>query len=221
MKLCCIIPVHNEASAIGSLTQYLNKNNYPALVIDDGSTDGSGEIAMLEKARLIKHKERKGKGFSLREGFEDCLKRDYEGVVTLDGDGQHSVDDLENFVREAKKHPQSVIVGNRMDNTQYMPRIRIWTNQFMSFLISKACGQKIPDSQCGYRYIGREVLESIELASNGFEIESEILMKASKKGYKIYSIPVRTIYAGEESKIHPVRDTWRFVTYFVKELFSK
>ena len=91
----------------------------------------------------------------------------------------------------------------------------------MSSLISFACRNSIADTQCGYRYINCDILKQIQFSSDDFEIETEILMKAAKKGYPIYSVPIKTIYRDEKSKIHPFKDTIRFVNYFIKEIFSK
>ena len=99
-----------------------------------------------------------------------------------------------------------------------MPFVRLLTNRIMSSMISLICRQEIPDSQCGYRYISCDILKDIKLTCKDFEIESEVLIKASKKGYTIRSIPIRTIYSNEESKISPVRDTIRFFKYLTREI---
>ena len=87
----------------------------------------------------------------------------------------------------------------------------------MSGLISSVCRQRIPDSQCGYRYIAAPILRKISLLSSDFEIESEVLIQASKNGFKIYSVPIKTIYRGECSKINPIIDTFRFIVYIIRE----
>jgi len=219
-KICVIIPVHNESKYIGSIVQALNKKNIPVLVIDDGSNDGSGHIAKNNGAQIIKHKEKKGKGFSLREGFEYIIQRGYSGVITMDGDGQHAVQDIDKFIVEARHNKRNLVIGNRMSNPQGMPAIRYLTNKLMSNIISWVCKQRIYDSQCGYRYLHCDVLQGISLSTNDFEIETEILIKSSKKGIQINSIPIETIYRSEESKINPFKDTIRFIAYFTKELFS-
>ncbi|MCK5179213.1 MAG: hypothetical protein KAR32_06750, partial [Candidatus Omnitrophica bacterium] len=106
-------------------------------------------------------------------------------------------------------------------NSKGMPFIRYCTNRFMSWLISLACGQSIADTQCGYRYIHCEILKQLDLTSRDFEIETEILMKACQKGFKVLNVPIKTIYRNEESKINPFKDTIRFFTYFIKEICSR
>ena len=221
MRICAIIPVHNEANAIGDIVDSLVKKNQTVVVVDDGSVDNSGKIAADKGAIVISNERKNGKGNSLRKGFDYAIKEGFDGVVTVDGDGQHDVDDFDKFISFAKENKDIVVNGNRMTDSKGMPFVRRLTNQFMSVLISMACKQRITDTQCGYRYIGSEVLKELNLLSNQFEIETEILMKASKKGFIIYSIPIKTIYRNEVSKINPLKDTIRFIAYFLGEIFSK
>jgi glycosyltransferase involved in cell wall biosynthesis len=221
MKICVLIPVHNEAQTIGQLVSGLKERSLDALVVDDGSSDGSGKIAQENGAFIIRNNKKMGKGVSLQRGFSYILKRDYEGIVTMDGDGQHDIGDIDKFVEKAGAYPNCVITGNRMSNTKGMPFIRYLTNHIMSGLISFICKQTVKDTQCGYRYIGCGILKGINLSCGDFEIETEILIKSSKKGFNIYSVPVKTIYRNEKSKIDPFKDTIRFFVYLSKELFSK
>ena len=221
MKVCVVIPVHNEAKAIGHLVKGIKEKSLDAIVIDDGSQDQSGILAQKEGAIVLTNEERQGKGRSLQRGFDQILKSDYWGVITMDGDGQHSVADLDIFLQRIQENPRCIITGNRMNDIKNMPLIRNLTNRFMSGLISLLCRQSIPDSQCGFRYIPKELLTQIRLTSHDFEIESEVLIKASKRGLKILSVPVQTIYRDEKSKVNPFLDTIRFIIYIFRETFSK
>lgn len=221
MKICVLIPVYNEAKAIAEVVKPLVEDNVDVVVLDDGSDDNSGPLAKAAGATVLTNNKRSGKGATLRRGFQYSVEHDYDGVITMDGDGQHAVSDVILFIKEAQKNPHGLIVGNRMHNAPNMPLSRKLTNYSMSMLISWACHQKIPDTQCGLRYIPRETLESIHLGSDDYEIETEVLIKAAKKNYKIVSRPIEVIYRGEESHIHPIKDTVRFFSYFLKELFSK
>lgn len=220
MKVCILIPVYNEANTISAIVRALREKSFDVVVVDDGSTDDSGRIAEQEGACVIRHEHKKGKGSSLQSGFDYILKQGYEGIMVMDGDGQHAVEDIDQFIALAQKDKSSIIVGNRMGNPQGMPLVRFLTNRFMSSLISLACKQSIEDTQCGFRYISGDILKGLRLKSSDFEIETEILIKASKKGCRIHSVPVQTIYRDEESKIRPIKDTIRFIIYFTKEIFS-
>lgn len=224
MNICVVIPVHNESGQIARVVEAVRRQGVDVLVIDDGSTDDSGSLAKEKGAVVIRHDVRKGKGFSLRKAFAYVLGENYDGVITMDGDGQHDAGNINDFLKAISVEPNRVITGSRMGNPRDMPGIRLLTNRLMSLLISAICGQSIPDTQCGYRYISRDILKRLTLSGTGtltahdFEIETEVLIKASKMGYEISSLPVRTIYRGERSKINPFRDTIRFFLYLIKEM---
>ena len=220
MKICIIIPVYDEAKTIGGLVQEIRDKNLDVVIIDDGSTDGSGKIAEEKGAVVIRHCEKLGKGVSLRDGFSYAVdKEEYDGVVTMDGDGQHAVCEIDSFLQIASQHPECIVSGSRMKSCNNMPLIRHLTNRFMSSMISRICRQQIPDSQCGFRYISASILRAIKLSSSDFEIETEVLIKASRKGFKIYSIPVQSIYRNELSKINPFVDTIRFFIFITKQIW--
>ena len=220
MKICILIPVYNEAETIGSLVRDLRARRFEVLVVDDGSSDHSGDIARKEGAVVLCHDRKMGKGVSLQKGFGCVLEGHYDVVIAMDGDGQHAVSDVEKFIRKAKEFPGSVINGNRMDNPGEMPRVRFWTNRLMSSFISFICKQKIPDTQCGFRLISRNVLKELKLTSCDFEIETEVLIKTSRRGFRIHSVPILTIYRNESSYINPFLDTIRFLKYIFKEAWT-
>ena len=216
MSPCVVIPVYNEERELGRLVAAIRCQGLDVLVIDDGSTDQSGAAARSQGAVVLRHPTRRGKGFALQEGFQYVLEHDYPGVITMDGDGQHAPEDLPVFLSRIAQCPEGIITGSRMGDTRGMPRIRLWTNQLMSWLISRLCGQGIPDSQCGYRYISRDVLARMSLTAKAFEIETEVLLQASRLGAPVYSVPIQTIYREERSKINPIKDTLRFFWYLLR-----
>ncbi len=220
MKICIIIPAYNEEKTIGLLVQSIHKKGFDCYVVDDCSDDSTGQIAKSNGANVLQHNQRQGKGASLRTGFQHAVKLNYDGVIIMDADGQHDTGDIDQFIQCAARNNVGIITGNRMGNSKGMPLLRYMVNHFMSFLISMACRQKIPDTQCGFRFIRCDALKELSLVCNNFEIETEILMKARKKNIKITSVPVRTIYNNEKSKIKPLRDTMRFFAYFLKEIWS-
>ena len=220
MKIAVVIPAHNEEAAIGPLVEAVRALGHDCIVIDDGSQDGSGDMAREQGAVVIRNEEKKGKGKSLQRGFEYVMKQDFDCVLVMDGDGQHDVEDVDQFIQKAREHSPCVVTGSRMQNHKGMPLLRLCTNRFMSLLISAVCRQNIPDTQCGFRLISLDVLKELRLTSSDFEIETEVLIKASKKGFKIFSVPIKTIYRNELSKINPLKDTIRFFKYLIKEILS-
>lgn len=220
-KVCVLIPSYNEARTIGRVVKGARARGLEVCVVDDGSSDNTSAIAKAEGAIVIAHAKNMGKGTSLREGFKYILKENFDAVITMDGDDQHDSCSIPDFVKEAEASSADMVIGDRMREAKHMPSLRRNTNRFMSYVISKVCGQDVPDTQCGYRLITRKVLESVALDSSNFEIESELIVKAGRKGFKIASVPVKAIYRDEKSKINPVLDTLRFIAFISRMLITK
>lgn len=220
-NFCVLIPSYNEARTIGGIIRELKRRGLAVYVVDDGSTDNTASIAKAEGASVITHEKNKGKGASLREGFLRILKEDYDSVLIMDGDNQHALSDIDSFLKKMEETNADMIIGNRMFDTTSMPYTRIIVNRFMSGMISRIAGQYVPDSQCGFRLVKRRVLESIKLESSNYEIESEMIVKAARAGFKIESVPTRTVYQDEKSRINPIVDTIRFIALLVKILFRR
>ncbi len=221
MKGCVIIPAYNEEMRIGHIVGEVKENGLDCIVIDDGSADKTKEEAGKEGADVICHPKNLGKGVSLRDGFKKALEKGCDFVITMDGDGQHHPDELKGFLKAAETGGAAIILGNRMGDPKGMPLKRKLTNWVMSSFISLIAGQKMPDTQCGYRLIKSEVLKAVSLTTDKYEIESELLIGASKAGFKIASIPIKSIYGGEKSQIHPFVDTLRFFFFIIKTAFKK
>ncbi|MGB2629983.1 MAG: glycosyltransferase family 2 protein [Candidatus Omnitrophota bacterium] len=206
-----IIPSYNEARTIGKIVRDIVKIGLNVLVIDDGSIDHTEREALDNGALVIRHTENLGKGVSVREGIQYVLeKMNYEWMIMMDGDGQHDSADILAFMDVTRKEDVDIVIGNRMLQTKTMPSSRYWTNKFTSWVLSKLCGQDIPDSQCGYRLIKIDALKTLKLTSAKYDIESEIIIEAAEDNLKIRSVPIRTIYGEEVSSIHPIHDTIRF-----------
>ncbi len=216
MRGCVIIPAYNEEMTIGPVVREIKAKGLDCVVIDDGSSDKTRQVAENEGAYVISHPRNYGKGASLNDGFRYSLNRNYDYVITMDGDGQHNPDEIDNFLKAAEKGDTQIVLGNRMCNPKDMPLIRRLTNRFMSLLISSIVHQKLPDSQCGFRLIKSEVLKVIVCTATKYEIESEVIIRAARAGFKIKSIPIRSIYKGEKSQIRPVADTLRFIAFILK-----
>jgi len=217
MRTCVIIPTYNESKAIAALINQIHKLELKAIIIDDGSQDDTAKIALDAGAEVLRNQANAGKGASLIKGYAFALSRGFDAVISMDGDGQHSADDIKVFIQKAESSDCGIVVGNRMAMTRGMPVLRIMTNRFMSWVISAIAKQYIPDTQCGFRLVKKEVLEKINLSTSKYETESEILIKAARLGFKVESVAVATIYSGQKSQINPFVDTLRFLRYILLE----
>ncbi|MCX5711865.1 MAG: glycosyltransferase family 2 protein [Candidatus Omnitrophica bacterium] len=220
MNFCVVIPTYNESANIAALIKDINKLGLSLLIVDDGSQDDTVKIAWQNNVQAIVSQSNQGKGASLIRGFSFCLEKGFDAVICMDGDGQHLPSDIPLFLKEAQTSTAAILIGNRMNDTKKMPLVRWVTNKFMSWLISVICRQKIYDSQWGFRLIKAKLLRKLELKYSKYEIESEMLIKASRLGFKIMSIPITTVYRGEKSSINPVVDTLRFIRFIFLEAFK-
>lgn len=206
-----VIPAYNPGSPLLEVAEgtVAELSRERVLVIDDGSTDGSTRLAEQAGYRVIDHGGNRGKGAALRTGFERAVAEGATGVVTLDADGQHRPEWIRGF-RDVIPGADMVI-GSRMADPGPMPPLRVAVNRFTSRVVSGLAGTRITDSQSGFRWIGTPVLERVPLESERFDAESEILIKAARLGFRIREIPMPALYGEEKSKVHPFRDTVRFL----------
>ena len=210
-RCIALIPAYNEAERIGDVVRLAGRHVDEVVVVDDGSVDDTAAVAERAGATILRHQENRGKGAAIATALDYFGRSAAETAVLLDADGQHDPTEIGKFVEATEKGGVEVVVGTRMGDVRKMPLVRLWTNQFTSWVTSKLSGQRVPDSQCGYRLVRRAVLKDLKLSTTRFETETEMLIQAGRAGHKIGSVPIRTIYQAERSsRIHPWRDTVRF-----------
>jgi glycosyltransferase involved in cell wall biosynthesis len=210
LRCLAVIPCLNEAATIGSVVHGVRVLVPDVLVIDDGSSDATADVARSAGAQVLVHAVTRGKGASLNDGLNQARAQEYEWALLLDGDGQHAPHDIPAFLRAAQEAQGAVdlIVGNRMASAESMPRMRRWVNRWMSRRLSHLVGQELPDSQCGFRMLRLDAWTALQ--TEHFEVESEMLVSFARTGRKIVFVPIEVIYKSEQSKIHPLRDTVRW-----------
>ena len=211
LKTAAIIPAYREEKHIGDIIRRTRKQLDHVLVVDDGSRDTTARCAREAGAEVIVHSQNRGKGEAIKTGLRHWLDRQFIHVIILDADGQHLPEEIDHFIgAAAQAEDRSFFLGNRMNNLTGMPFVRRVVNRYMSNRISRICRQEIPDTQCGFRMLDRQLIPELLEGGNRFDYETEMLIIASRKGYRIESVPITTVYSDEVSKIHPARDTIRF-----------
>lgn len=205
-----VIPCFNEAGDIHEIVAQVGRFLPNRLVVDDGSTDATAERARAAGADVISLERNSGKGAALRAGWRRAVKLGFDWVLMLDGDGQHSAEDIPRFFDCAEATGAGLIVGNRMEHRQKIPPLRRFVNRWMSRRLSRWTGAALPDSQCGFRLAHLGTLLNLPLRANRFEIESEMLVAFLAAGQKVRFVPVQTIYRRRASRIHPLADALRW-----------
>lgn len=222
MKICCIIPAYQESQHIAQVVQTARRYADCVIVVDDGSLDATGDIAVKSGALVVRHPTNLGKGAALRTGFRKAIQNDCGIIITLDGDGQHNPHSVPRFVKEIQLEGIDVVVGSRFTTfAEKMPFFRKLSNLFTTKLLRIFFRIPTTDSQSGYRAFTRRVLETIRVRDNGFAAETEILIDAQRAGFQISEVAVATHYGDEESKIRASRDIARWLSTLFRNLIHR
>lgn len=212
---CVIVPTYNNDKTLERvLTGVLTfSNGNDVIVVNDGSTDNTD--AVLEKFRdriiLLKNEKNQGKGFSLRKGFAEAISRGFKNAITIDSDGQHYPDDISVMIENAQLHPGALLMGSRNMNQENVPGKSSLGNKFSNFWFWIETGQKLPDTQTGFRLYPLDELKHISLFTRKFETEIEVIVRLAWRDVKIIAVPVKVLYDPDERVSHfrPFRDFTR------------
>jgi len=210
-RLVAIIPALNAEKTLPRVVEQTRAYLEPVLVIDDGSRDRTGDVARAAGATVLRHDVNRGKGGALKTGFAWALENGYDGVITLDADGQHLPSEIPKFIRERESGGADLIIGGRAHLFgQMLPRRRT-ANRFSAWCIAKCSGVRITDSQSGFRYYSRKLISGMKLRTDGFDMESEVLVRAGRRGFRIVTIPIDLGFVDGVSTSHykPLMDTMR------------
>lgn len=208
MRLAALIPAYQAAAHVGEVIERLGRLPAPpdVLVVDDGSRDATAQVARACGARVVSLAGNRGKGNALLEGFRRL--GDYDAVITLDADAQHPPECVPEFVRAAEEGAD-LVLGRRARSAE-MPWTRRFANGFSSGWATRLAGQTVSDSQCGFRLHRRAVLAVTPLTPGRYEVESEMVVRAARLGFRLAEVTIPTVY-GAESQIRTGRDVPKIV----------
>ncbi|MFZ1009663.1 MAG: glycosyltransferase family 2 protein [Candidatus Sulfotelmatobacter sp.] len=211
MRTCALIPAFNEAPYIANVVERARQHVEEVVVIDDGSSDATADLARAAGATCLQLPVNRGKASALRAGIVYAREQNFTHVITLDGDGQHLPEDIPVMLRVAEETGADLVIGARCFERALMPRSRYFSNTVGSRLASVLVGCEIRDSQSGFRLFRLDKLDAVNLRSRCYELEMEILIKMARSGCTIAHAPIRTVYDDGQarSKMKPVRDTVR------------
>ncbi len=211
-----VIPCLNESASITALVAAVRRRLPCVLVVDDGSTDATAQLAENAGAVVIRHERNRGKGAALQTGLARAMQQDFEWAVTLDGDGQHAPEDLPALRRCAEQTGARMVIGDRMGEAQKMPWLRRAVNRAMSRMLSRRAGKFLPDTQSGFRLIHLPTWATLLLEAKKFEVESEMLLAFLSAGERVEFAPVQVLQSNRASHICPLADTLRWLAWWKK-----
>jgi len=192
------------------------------LVIDDGSTDGSGDIARASGVDVVTHDANLGKGMALKTGFAWLAERGFETAVTVDADGQHRALDAVMLAKHSAP-ARAIVLGIRDMKRAGAPGPSQFSNRFSNWWVSRFAGQELSDTQCGLRRYPLHATLELDSDARGYGFECDLLVRAARRGILIVEVPVEVIYppkAERVSHFHVVSDPARIVVRLLHTAFT-
>jgi len=198
-NIIAVLPAYNEEDNIAKVLLKVEKYVNKAIVVDDGSTDLTAEIAERMGAIVYRHKNHLGKGEALKTGFELAKKFNADIVVTLDSDGQHDPEEIPKVIEPLIKGEADIVIGSRTLSNSKIPTTRKIGNKALNWMTNIASGLKITDTQSGFRAFTKEAIEKIEIKDHGMGVESQMLIDAASKNLRIKEVPITVKYGKKTS----------------------
>lgn len=219
MRVAALVPAYQAAAHLGEVLLGIAALGDPphVLVVDDGSRDGTAAVARQFGAEVLSFPANRGKGHALLAGF--ARLREFDAVITLDADGQHPPDRIPAFVTAAREGAHLALGCREMGAG--VPPLRRFANRFSSGWCSAIAGQRISDSQCGYRLYRREVLLETPVRASRYEVETEMAVRAARMGFRVAEVAIPTVYGDEQSHIRVTRDVPRIVGMMLRLTFER
>ena len=207
LKVVIGIPAFNEEKNIAKIIVKLQKVADVIIVCNDGSTDLTREIAEKMGVEVINHPKNLGYGAGIRSIFLKASKMEPDILVTFDADGQHKVEDIQSVIQPILDNDADIVIGSRFLNdetNQNVPKYRKVGIKAITSITDSVTNLKLTDAQSGFRAYKKNVLKEIIPSDKGMGVSTEILIKASKKEFKVKEVPIEILYEGDTSTHHPV-----------------
>ena len=218
MRLAVVIPAYQAATTIRDAVAHTRAAvpDAKVIVVDDGSSDGTGEQGRETGAMVVTHPRNRGKGVALRTGIARACAGGADIIVTLDADGQHLPVLIPRLVQPISDAQADLVLGARA-RSGAMPLGRRFTNWMSAALASRIGGQQVRDAQTGFRAFTRAVAERLQPAGERYEYEANFLLDALRAGFRVASVEVPTVY-GPRSHFRSWSDTWRMARAFARHM---
>jgi glycosyltransferase involved in cell wall biosynthesis len=204
LKLACI-PAYNEESTIQDVIKRSSPHVDKVIVCDDGSTDNTAKLATESGAIVIAHNTNQGYGAAISTLFDYARKQNAQIMITLDGDGQHSPDQIPILLDAITSHNVDVVIGSRfLDGNTKASSYRKTGIKIITSAANYGTGFKVTDSQSGFRAYSKNAIDAIHPTEQSMSVSTEILFKISNKGLSLAEVPITISYDGDTSEQNSV-----------------
>jgi glycosyltransferase involved in cell wall biosynthesis len=209
LLVVAVIPAYNEERCIGSVVLRTRAQVDAVVVVDDGSTDATAQIAEAGGAIVVRHERNHGKGAALNTGFRKARELGPHAVVLLDADGQHLPQELPAVLAPVLSDEADIVVGSRYigsgngrgrSNGTRVPRHRVVGHWAFTLLTNITSGVRVSDSQSGFRALSARAIDALCFSSEGFSVESEMQFLARELGLRVVEVPISADYAGKAKR---------------------
>ena len=219
--ITAVIPAYNEERTIGWIVEETRKHVDQVIVVDDGSTDGTGGIAVSAGATVLKHPQKAGYGAALATGFNYVRNNGAGILVVLDADGQHDPGQIPQLVKPIISGKADIVTGSRFIQDGLKRQVPVY-RRFGIGVVNKAwkfaSSDSLTDTQCGFRAYSRRAIEGIDITEAGMSASLEVLDQASDKNLKVVEVPVSVRYGADTSTMRPGKHGMELINYIIKKL---
>ena len=213
LKCVVVMPTYNNAGTIAQVIDDVKKYSDDVIVVNDGSTDETASIlSSIKDIKVIDYPKNKGKGYALKLGLAKAYEWGYRYAITIDSDGQHYADDIPVFIEKIEEKPDSLLIGARNLTADNMPSKNTFANKFSNFWYKVETGEKLSDTQSGFRLYPLNKLQKIHFLTRRYEFEVEIIVRAAWRGVNVENVPIKVYYPPVEERVshfRPLQDFTR------------
>jgi glycosyltransferase involved in cell wall biosynthesis len=194
MRSVAVIPAFNEGPAIAAVVRGAREHVDAVIVVDDSSSDDTGQVAREAGGQVLRHALQRGAGRATATGIQAALRLGADLIVTLDADGQHLTEEIPVVLAPLREGRADMTLGCRTLDRERMPRLRRFGNELANVWTWMLFGIRVSDSQSGFRGLTRETAQRLPLEARGYEFCSETLGAAARLGLRLEEVPVTVVY---------------------------